>query len=121
MAGRIPDSFIQDLLARTDIVQVIGERLQLKKAGREYVALSPFTSEKTPSFTVSPQKQFYHCFSSGKHGTAITFLMEYERLTFPEAVEELARKAGLTVPREGGGAAPPRLVLDGPLDALAAA
>lgn len=121
MAGRIPDAFIQDLLARTDIVQVIGERLQLKKAGKEYVALSPFSNEKSPSFTVSPQKQFYHCFSSGKHGTAITFLMEYDRLSFPEAVEELARKHGMTVPREGGGAAPERLVLDGPLDALAAA
>jgi DNA primase len=120
MAGLIPQSFIQDLLARTDIVQVIGERLQLKKAGREYVALSPFNNEKTPSFTVSPQKQFYHCFSSGKHGTAITFLMEYDRLSFPEAVEELAKRAGLTVPREGGAAAP-ALVLDGPLDALAAA
>ncbi len=120
MAGLIPQSFIQDLLARTDIVQVIGERLQLKKAGKEYMALSPFTNERTPSFTVSPQKQFYHCFSSGKHGTAITFLMEYERLTFVEAVEDLARRAGLTVPREGGSAAP-ALVLDGPLDALAAA
>src|SRR5689334_1861422 len=120
MAGRIPDSFIQDLLARTDIVQVIGERLQLKKAGKEYVALSPFTNEKSPSFTVSPQKQFYHCFSSGKHGTAITFLMEYDRLSFPEAVEELAKRHGMTVPREGG-AAPVRMVLDGPLDALAAA
>lgn len=120
MAGLIPQSFIQDLLTRTDIVQVIGERLQLKKAGKEYVALSPFTNEKSPSFTVSPQKQFYHCFSSGKHGTAITFLMEYDRLSFPEAVEELAKRAGLQVPREGG-AAPVRLVLDGPLDALAAA
>jgi DNA primase len=120
MAGRIPDSFIQDLLARTDIVQVIGERLQLKKAGKEYVALSPFTNEKSPSFTVSPQKQFYHCFSSGKHGSAITFLMEYDRLPFVEAVEELAKRAGLTVPREGG-AGPARLVLDGPIDALAAA
>ena len=120
MAGLIPQSFIQDLLARTDIVQVIGERLQLKKAGREYMALSPFTNEKSPSFTVSPQKQFYHCFSSGKHGTAITFLMEYERLTFVEAVEDLAQRAGLQVPREGGNAAP-ALVLDGPLDALAAA
>lgn len=120
MAGLIPQSFIQDLLTRTDIVQVIGERLQLKKAGREYVALSPFTNEKSPSFTVSPQKQFYHCFSSGKHGTAITFLMEYDRLSFVEAVEALAKRAGLQVPREGG-AAPVRLVLDGPLDALAAA
>ena len=117
MAGLIPQSFIQDLLARTDIVQVIGERLQLKKQGREYVALSPFTNEKSPSFTVSPTKQFYHCFSSGKHGTAITFLMEYDRLPFVEAVEELARRAGLEVPREGGlvRAAPK---LDGPLAAL---
>ena len=120
MAGLIPQAFIQDLLARTDIVQVIGERLQLKKAGKEYMALSPFTNEKSPSFTVSPQKQFYHCFSSGKHGTAITFLMEYDRLSFVEAVEDLARRAGLTVPREGGNA-PQALVLDGPLDALAAA
>lgn len=120
MAGLIPQSFIQELLTRTDIVQVIGERLQLKKAGREYMALSPFSNEKSPSFTVSPQKQFYHCFSSGKHGTAITFLMEYDRLNFVEAVEELAKRAGLQVPREGGSAAP-ALVLDGPLDALAAA
>jgi DNA primase len=120
MAGRIPQSFIQDLLARTDIVQLIGERLQLKKAGKEYVALSPFSNEKTPSFTVSPQKQFYHCFSSGKHGTVISFLMEYDRLSFVEAVEELARRAGLQVPREGG-SAPQALVLEGPLDALAAA
>ncbi|HUR39960.1 MAG TPA: DNA primase [Verrucomicrobiae bacterium] len=120
MAGLIPQSFIQDLIARTDIVQVIGERLQLKKAGREYVALSPFTNEKSPSFYVSPQKQFYHCFSSGKHGTAITFLMEYDRLSFPEAVEDLAKRVGLTVPREGGSVAAP-LVLEGPLDALAAA
>ena len=120
MAGLIPQSFIQELLARTDIVQVIGERLQLKKAGREYMALSPFTNEKSASFTVSPQKQFYHCFSSGKHGTAITFLMEYDRLNFVEAVEELAKRVGLQVPREGGATAP-ALVLDGPLDALAAA
>ncbi|HUS24568.1 MAG TPA: DNA primase [Candidatus Binatia bacterium] len=119
MAGRIPEAFIQDLLGRTDIVQVIGERLSLKKAGKEYVALSPFTNEKTASFTVSPQKQFYHCFSSGKHGTAITFLMEYDRLSFVEAVEELAKRAGVSVPREGGAAPAP--VLDGPLDALAAA
>jgi DNA primase len=119
MAGRIPDAFIHDLLARTDIVQVIGERLQLRKAGKEYVALSPFSNEKTPSFTVSPQKQFYHCFSSGKHGSAITFLMEYDRLPFVEAVEDLARRAGLQVPREGGAPAAP--VLDGPLDALALA
>ncbi|MGQ0586668.1 MAG: DNA primase [Gammaproteobacteria bacterium] len=120
MAGRIPDSFIQDLIARTDIVQVIGERLDLRKAGKEYRARSPFTNEKTPSFFVSPAKQMFFDFSSGKNGTVISFLMEYDRLQFVEAVEELAQRAGLTVPREGGAPAE-RLVLDGPLDALAAA
>jgi len=120
MAGRIPDSFIQDLLARTDIVQLVGERLELKKAGREYRARSPFTNEKTPSFFVNPVKQMFFDFSSGKNGTAISFLMEHDRLSFVEAVEELARRAGLEVPREGGHA-PMRIVLDGPLDALAAA
>ncbi len=120
MAGRIPDSFIQDLLTRTDIVQLVGERLDLKKAGREYRARSPFTNEKTPSFFVNPVKQMFFDFSSGKNGTAISFLMEYDRLSFVEAVEELARRAGLEVPREGGHA-PMHIVLDGPLDALAAA
>jgi DNA primase len=121
MAGRIPDTFITELLARTDIVQVIGERLDLKKAGKEYRARSPFTNEKTPSFFVSPGKQMFFDFSSGKNGTVISFLMEYDRLQFVEAVEELARRAGLAVPREGGGAPAERVVLDGPLDALAAA
>lgn len=116
--GLIPQGFIQDLLARTDIVEVIGARLELKRAGREFKALSPFTNEKSPSFYVSPAKQFFHCFSSGKSGNAVGFLMEYERLTFVEAVEELAARAGLEVPREGHFE---RLVLDGPLDALAAA
>jgi DNA primase len=120
MAGLIPEAFIQDLLARTDIVQLVGERLDLKKAGREYRARSPFTNEKTPSFFVNPVKQMFFDFSSGKSGTAISFLMEHDRLGFVEAVEELARRAGLEVPREGG-AAPMRIVLDGPLDALAAA
>ncbi|MGH8441389.1 MAG: DNA primase [Nevskiaceae bacterium] len=120
MAGRIPDSFIQDLLARTDIVQVIGERLDLRKAGKEFRARSPFTNEKTPSFFVSPTKQMFFDFSSGKNGTVISFLMEYDRLQFVEAVEELAKRAGLTVPHEGG-AAPARLMLDGPIEALAAA
>ncbi|HEX4871207.1 MAG TPA: DNA primase [Nevskiaceae bacterium] len=116
---RIPQSFIQDLLARTDIVEVIGSRLELKRAGREFKACSPFTNEKTPSFYVSPAKQFFHCFSSGKHGNAIGFLMEYDRLSFVEAVEELAGRAGLEVPREGGRFE--RAVMEGPLDALAAA
>ncbi len=119
MAGLIPQSFIQDLLARTDIVEVVGSRLELKRKGREFAALSPFTNEKSPSFYVSPTKQFFHCFSSGKHGNAIGFLMEYDRLTFVEAVEELARRAGLEVPREGGKFE--HVVMDGPLDALAAA
>jgi DNA primase len=118
--GRIPDSFIQELLARTDIVEVIGARIELKRAGKEYKGLSPFTHEKTPSFFVSPAKQMFFDFSSGKNGTAISFLMEYDRLGFVEAVEELARQAGLEVPREGGHG-PARLVQEGPLDALAAA
>jgi len=120
MSGRISESFIQDLLTRTDIVDVIGTRLDLKRAGKEYKARSPFTNEKSPSFFVSPAKQMFFCFSSGKTGNAIGFLMEYDRLTFVEAVEELAKRAGVEVEREGGDSAP-RLVLDGPLDALAAA
>lgn len=120
MAGRIPDSFIQDLLARTDIVEVIGQRVELKRAGKEFKGLSPFSSEKSPSFFVSPSKQMFFDFSSGKNGTVISFLMDYDRLSFVEAVEELAQKAGVEVPREGGGF-DQRLVLEGPLDALAAA
>ncbi|HHH89105.1 MAG TPA: DNA primase, partial [Aliiroseovarius sp.] len=104
MSGRIPQSFIDDLLNRTDIVELIDSRVPLKKAGREYTACCPFHNEKTPSFTVSPDKQFYHCFGCGAHGTAVGFLMEYEHLDFPEAIEELARQAGLEVPREGGDA-----------------
>ena len=102
MAGRIPQSFIDELLNRTDIVEVIDNRVPLKKAGREYKACCPFHGEKTPSFTVSQVKQFYHCFGCGEHGTAITFLMEYEHMEFVEAIEELARRAGLEVPREAG-------------------
>ena len=119
MAGRIPDAFIQDLLARSDIVEVIGQRVELKRAGKEFKGLSPFTNEKSPSFFVSPAKQMFFDFSSGKNGTVISFLMEYDRLSFVDAVEELAQRAGLEVPREGG--FDQRLVLDGPLDALAAA
>ena len=120
MAGRIPDAFIQDLLARTDIVEVIGQRVELKRAGKEFKGLSPFSNEKSPSFFVSPSKQMFFDFSSGKNGTVISFLMDYDRLSFVEAVEELAQKAGVEVPREGGGF-DQRLVLEGPLDALAAA
>jgi DNA primase len=87
---------------------VIGARVQLKKAGREYRACCPFHNEKTPSFWVSPEKQFYHCFGCGAHGTVLGFLMEHDRLPFPEAVEELASGLGLAVPREGGDAPAPR-------------
>jgi len=103
MSGRIPQHFIDDLLARTDIIDVIDGYVPLRKAGRNHQALCPFHDEKTPSFTVSQDKQFYHCFGCGANGTAITFLMEYSHLDFVEAVEELAARAGLEVPREGGG------------------
>lgn len=106
MAGMIPRSFIDDLLTRVDIVEVINARVSLKKKGREYGACCPFHSEKTPSFTVSPTKQFYHCFGCGVNGTAITFMMEYEHLDFVEAIETLAQSQGLTVPREKGGKSP---------------
>ncbi|MGD2138430.1 MAG: DNA primase [Gammaproteobacteria bacterium] len=107
MAGRIPQTFIDELLTRTDIVELIDSRFQLRKAGREYKACCPFHTEKTPSFTVSQVKQFYHCFGCGAHGSAITFLMEYEHMDFVEAVEELAQRAGLEVPRESGSDAGP--------------
>ncbi len=103
MVGHIPDSFIETLLERVDIVDVVGARIELKPAGRgEHKALCPFHDEKTPSFTVSSDKQFYHCFGCGAHGTAIGFSMHYDGLEFPAAVEELARTAGLEVPRTGG-------------------
>ncbi len=102
MRGLIPDSFIDELLTRIDIVEVVERRVPLKKAGREWTACCPFHDERTPSFYVSPAKQFYHCFGCGAHGSAIKFLMEYERLEFPDAVEELAQSVGLQVPREGG-------------------
>jgi len=108
MAGRIPDSFIDGLLARTDIVELIGSRIPLKRKGKEYTACCPFHDERTPSFYVSPAKQFYHCFGCGAHGTAVRFLMEYDRLDFVDAVEELAKRLGLEVPREAGGREPPR-------------
>ncbi len=106
VAGRIPQHFIDELIARTDIIEVIGSRVQLKRAGREYKACCPFHDEKSPSFTVSPDKQFYHCFGCGAHGTALGFVMDYDHASFVEAVEDLAARAGLEVPREGGAAAP---------------
>jgi DNA primase len=96
---RIPQHFIDDLIARADIVEVVGSRVSLKQAGREYKAVCPFHAEKTPSFTVSPGKGFYHCFGCGAHGTALGFLMEYDKLEFPEAVEALAEMLGVEVPR----------------------
>jgi DNA primase len=101
MAGQIPQRFIDDLLARVDVVEVVGERVPLKKNGRNHAGLCPFHQENTPSFTVSADKQFYHCFGCGAHGNALRFLMEYDRLPFPEAVEQLATRLGLEVPREG--------------------
>jgi len=106
MAGRIPQHFIDELIARTDIVEVIGSRVPLKRAGKEYKACCPFHDEKSPSFTVSADKQFFHCFGCGAHGTALGFVMEYDHLGFVEAVEDLAARAGMEVPREGGSAAP---------------
>ncbi len=104
MAGRIPPELIDQILARTDIVELIGRRLKLRKSGKDYIGLCPFHNEKTPSFTVSPDKQFYHCFGCGAHGSAIGFLMAYDRLSFREAVEELARYTGLELPTESASA-----------------
>jgi DNA primase len=105
MAGRIPESFLDELVARSDIVEIIGARVPLKKAGREYKACCPFHNEKSPSFSVSPDKQFFHCFGCGAHGTVIGFLMQYEKMEFFDAVADLAQRAGLELPRE---AQPPR-------------
>ncbi len=98
MAGRIPQHFIDELLNRIDIVDVIDSRVPLRKAGRDFQARCPFHEEKNPSFTVSQNKQFYHCFGCGAHGSAINFLMEYEHLDFIEAIKELAQKAGVALP-----------------------
>ena len=98
MAGQIPPQFIDDLLTRVDITDVIDARVPLKKAGKNLQACCPFHNEKTPSFTVSSEKQFYHCFGCGAHGTAIGFLMEYDQMSFPEAIHELADSVGMTVP-----------------------
>lgn len=108
MAGKIPSTFIDELMARVDIVDVIDRRVPLTRKGKEFMACCPFHEEKTPSFTVSPSKQFYHCFGCGEHGTAIGFLMDYGNLSFVEAVEELADGVGLQVPREASNAPPPK-------------
>jgi DNA primase len=118
MGGLIPDSFIEELLGRADIVELIERHIPLKRNGREFQACCPFHDEKTASFTVSPQKQFYHCFGCGAHGSAIGFLMNYEGLEFVDAVEELARQAGMTVPRD---ASAPRKPAEGLLDMMEAA
>ena len=112
MAGRIPQTFIDDIVARSDIVEIVGARLSLKKSGREFKACCPFHNEKTPSFWVSPDKQFYHCFGCGAHGTVIGFLMQYEKLEFLEAVADLAQRAGLELPRgaQTGSSAQPAAV-----------
>ena len=100
MTGRIPDSFLDELVSRSDIVDIISARVPLKKAGREYKACCPFHNEKSPSFSVSADKQFYHCFGCGAHGTVIGFLMQYEKMEFLDAVADLAQRAGLELPRE---------------------
>ncbi len=100
MAGLIPQAFIDDLLDRVDIVDIVDARVKLKKNGKNYSACCPFHDEKTPSFTVSPDKQFYYCFGCGASGNAVGFLIDYDRLSFPEAVEQAAKTCGLDVPRE---------------------
>ncbi|WP_457788106.1 DNA primase [Pseudomonas sp. PL-6] len=116
MAGLIPQSFIDDLLNRTDIVDVVSSRIQLKKTGKNYSACCPFHKEKTPSFTVSPDKQFYYCFGCGAGGNALGFVMDHDQLEFPQAIEELAKRAGMDVPREEGGRGrTPRQPVDSPL------
>ena len=99
MPELIPQDFIDDLVQRIDVVEVISNRIEIKKAGKEYKGLCPFHTEKTPSFTVSQDKGFYHCFGCGAHGTALGFLIDFDRLTFIEAIEELAKIAGVTIPK----------------------
>ncbi|KQB51885.1 DNA primase [Pseudomonas endophytica] len=116
MAGLIPQSFIDDLLNRTDIVDVVSSRVQMKKAGKNYTACCPFHKEKTPSFSVSPDKQFYYCFGCGAGGNALGFIMDHDNLDFPQAVEELAKAAGMEIPREESGRThKPRQPTDSPL------
>jgi DNA primase len=102
MSGKIPQEFIDELLTRIDIVEVIDRRVPLKKAGRDFTARCPFHEERTPSFTVSPNKQFYHCFGCGANGSAISFLMNFAHLEFRDAVDELAMSIGLEVPTDKG-------------------
>lgn len=109
MAGMIPRQFIDDLLARADIVELIDSRVPLKKAGKNYQACCPFHTEKSPSFTVSQDKQFYHCFGCGEHGNAISFIMEFDRLEFPDAIEELASHYNMDVPREQNNQSPAQI------------
>ena len=119
MAGLIPQSFIDDLLNRTDIVDVVSSRVQMKKAGKNYTACCPFHKEKTPSFSVSPDKQFYYCFGCGAGGNALGFIMDHDNLDFPQAVEELAKAAGMEIPREESGRPhKPRQPTDSPLHPL---
>ncbi|GGK02225.1 DNA primase [Pseudomonas matsuisoli] len=115
MAGLIPQSFIDDLLSRTDIVDVVSSRIQLKKAGKNFTARCPFHNEKTPSFSVSPDKQFYYCFGCGAGGNALGFVMDHDHLDFPQAVEDLAKRVGMEVPREEGRSNKPRQPVDSPL------
>ncbi len=119
MAGRIPDSFINDLLGRVDIVDVIGSRVQLKKSGRNHKGLCPFHDEKTPSFNVNEDRQSFHCFGCEAHGTAIRFLMDFDNQTFPEAIETLASMVGMEVPREASRGPKPDTELYDVLEAAA--
>src|SRR6187551_2034789 len=96
----IPQSFIQELLSRADVVEIVGRYVQLKKTGANYSGLCPFHAEKSPSFTVSPAKQFYHCFGCGANGDAIRFLTEQHGMTFVDAVKDLAQQVGLTMPED---------------------
>ncbi len=108
MPGLIPQSFVDDLLDRVDIVEVVDQRVKLKKTGKNFSACCPFHQEKTPSFSVSPDKQFYYCFGCGAGGNALGFIMDYDNLAFPQAVEALASTVGMQVPRDRAGSAPPR-------------
>jgi DNA primase len=104
--ARLPQAFIDQVLDRTDIVDVVDRRVKLKKAGKNYSACCPFHQEKTPSFSVNPEKQFYYCFGCGAGGNALGFIMDYERMEFREAIESLAQAAGMELPAEEADATP---------------